>query len=121
LRLGHPCARSTVEAALADESPAMNKVIVNNPDDRLNSIPVNWWTFSHESPQDVTNTISVRNASIIDIFVEQVSPSFAFTVTYVENSGPLCERLVLVFWHRRGGARECDFHHQRPLPRRCRR
>jgi hypothetical protein len=74
--------------ALADESPAMNKVIVNNPDDRLNSIPVNWWTFSHESPQDVTNTISVRHARIIDISVEQVSPSFAFTVTYVENSGP---------------------------------
>lgn len=72
----------------ADESPAQNKVIVNDPDDRLSSVPTNSWTFSHQSVQDITNTASAKNARIVDISVEQVTPSLTFTVTYVENAGP---------------------------------
>jgi hypothetical protein len=74
--------------ARADESPAQNKVIVNDPDDRLSTVPTNWWTYSHQSVQDVTNTASTQNARIVDISVEQVAPSLTFTVTYVENAGP---------------------------------
>jgi X-X-X-Leu-X-X-Gly heptad repeat protein len=74
--------------AKADESPAQNKVIVNDPDDRLSTVPTNWWTYSHQSPQDVTNTTSSQNARIVDITVEQVAPSLTLTVTYVENTGP---------------------------------
>src|SRR5579864_2335770 len=74
--------------ARADESPAQNKVIVNDPDDRLSTVPANWWTYSHQSVQDVTNTASAQNARIVDISVEQVAPSLTLTVTYVENSGP---------------------------------
>jgi hypothetical protein len=74
--------------ARADESPAQNKVIVNDPDDRLSTVPTNWWTYSHQSVQDVTNTASTQNARIVDISVEQVTPSLTFTVTYVENAGP---------------------------------
>ena len=59
-------------SAKADESPAQNKVIVNDPDDRLSSVPTNWWTYSHQSLQDVTNTTSAQNARIVDISVEQV-------------------------------------------------
>src|SRR5438067_13284639 len=74
--------------ARADQAPAQNKVIVNDPDDRLSTVPANWWTFSHQSPQDVVNTTSAQNARIVDISVEQSSPSYLFTVTYVENAGP---------------------------------
>ena len=74
-------------AARADESPAQNRVIVNDPDERISSVPTNSWTFSHQSPQDLSNTISARNARIVDIAVEQVAPSLTFTVTYVENTG----------------------------------
>jgi len=74
--------------ARADESPAQNKVIINDPDDRLSSVPTNWWTYPHQTLQDVTATTSARNARIVDISVEQVSPSYLFTVTYVENAGP---------------------------------
>src|SRR5712692_326621 len=74
--------------ARADESPAQNKVIINDPDDRLSSVPTNGWTLSHQTLQDVTATTSARNARIVDISVEQVSPSLLFTVTYVENAGP---------------------------------
>jgi hypothetical protein len=74
--------------ARADESPAQNKVIINDPDDRLSSVPTNWWTYSRQSLQDVTDTTSARNARIVDISVEQIAPSFLFTVTYVENAGP---------------------------------
>jgi X-X-X-Leu-X-X-Gly heptad repeat protein len=75
-------------SAKGDESPAQNKVIVNDPDDRLSTVPTNWWTYSHQSLQDVTNTVSSQNARIVDISVEQTAPSITFTVTYVENAGP---------------------------------
>ena len=63
-------------------------MIVNDPDDRLSTVPTNWWTYSHQSAQDVTNTASSQNARIVDISVEQSAPSLTFTVTYVENTGP---------------------------------
>src|SRR5260370_41930472 len=72
----------------AVQSAAQNKVIVNDPDDRLSSVPTNWWTYSHQSPQDITNTISAQNARIVDISIEQIAPSITFTATYVENAGP---------------------------------
>src|SRR5260370_24251282 len=74
--------------AVASVASRQSKVIVNDPDDRLRSVPTNWWTYSHQSPQDVTNTISSQNARIVDISVEQSAPSYLFTVTYVENAGP---------------------------------
>jgi hypothetical protein len=70
--------------ARAGEPSARNKVIVNDPDDRLSTVPTNWWTYSHQSVQDVTNTVSSQNARIVDITVE---PSLTLTVTYVENAG----------------------------------
>src|SRR3984893_15719174 len=74
------------------QSAAQNKVIVNDPDDRLSSVPTNWWTYSHQSLQDVTNTISSQNARIVDISIEQTAPSITFTATYVENAGPYYKR-----------------------------
>ena len=81
-------ALAQLTSARADESPAQNKVIVNDPDDRLSTVPTNWWTYSHQSAQDVSNTVSTQNARIVDISVEQVAPSLTFTVTSVENAGP---------------------------------
>lgn len=72
--------------AFADQSPAQNKVIVNDPDDRITSVPTNWWTIAHQSLQDVSSTTSSKNARILDISIEQISPSATFTVTYVENA-----------------------------------
>ena len=72
----------------AAQSPTQSKVIVNDPDDRLSTVPTNWWTYSHQSVQDVTNTVSSQNARIVDITVEQTTPSLTLTVTYVENTGP---------------------------------
>jgi hypothetical protein len=60
-------------------------VIVSDPDDRLSTVATSWWIYDHQSPQDVANTTSAKNARIVD---EQVSPSYTFTVTYVENAGP---------------------------------
>ena len=68
--------------------PSQNKVIVNNADDRLNSIPTNWWTIAHQSVQDVQDTLATRNARIVDLSLEQTAPSYLLTVTYVENTGP---------------------------------
>src|SRR6476646_5367227 len=62
-------------ARAEEESPAQNKVIVNDPDDRLSTVPAHRWTYAHQSAQDVTNTTSSQNARIVDISVEQVSPS----------------------------------------------
>ena len=73
--------------AMADESPAQNKVIANDPDDRITSVPTNWWTYSHQSVQDISTTTSSQNARIVDISIEQLAPSTTFTVTYVENTG----------------------------------
>jgi hypothetical protein len=73
--------------AMADESPAQNKIIANDIDDRIASVPTNWWTYSHQSLQDIANTTSGKNARIIDISIEQLAPSPTFTTTYVENSG----------------------------------
>jgi hypothetical protein len=73
--------------AMADESPAQNKIVANDPDDRIASVPTNWWTYSHQSLQDISNTVSSKNARIIDISIEQLAPSPTFTTTYVENSG----------------------------------
>src|ERR1700682_1316774 len=73
--------------ARADESPAQNKVIINDPDDRLSTVPTNWWTYSHQSVQDVTNTVSSQNARMVDLPIEQSAPSLTLTVTYVENTG----------------------------------
>ena len=72
----------------AAQSPTQSKVIVNDPDDRLSTVPTNWWTYSHQSAQDVANTISSQNARIVDMTVEQSAPSLTLTVTYVENTGP---------------------------------
>ena len=72
----------------AAQSPTQSKVIVNDPDDRLSTVPTNWWTYSHQSVQDVTSTISSQNARIVDFTVEQTTPSLSLTVTYVENTGP---------------------------------
>src|SRR5260370_12560249 len=71
----------------AAQSPTQSKVIVNDPDDRLSTVPTNWWTYSHQSLQDVTNTASSQNARIVDFTVEQTTPSLTLTVTYVENTG----------------------------------
>ena len=76
------------QPGMADESPAQNTVIVNSPDDRLSTVPTKWWTITHQSLQDVVNTISKQNARIVDISVERVSPAYVFTATYVENIGP---------------------------------
>jgi hypothetical protein len=73
-------------SALADESPVQNKVIVNDPDDRLSTVPTNWWTYSHQSPDDVNRTITTQNARIVDISIEQLAPALLFTATYVENT-----------------------------------
>src|SRR5260370_21412656 len=90
LSYGFLCLAAVAQSTMAngDESPAQNKVIVNDPDDRLSSVPTNWWTYSHQSLQDITNTISAQNARIVDISIEQSAPSITFTVTYVENAGP---------------------------------
>jgi hypothetical protein len=72
--------------ARADASPAQNKPIANDPDDRIATVPTNWWTFSHQSLQDVSSTLSAKNARIIDISIEQLAPSATFTTTYVENT-----------------------------------
>src|ERR1700730_13154678 len=81
-----------ISLVAAAQSPTQNKVIVNDPDDRLSSVPTNWWTYSHQSLQDVSNTISAQNARIVDISIEQTAPSITFTVTYVENAGPYYKR-----------------------------
>jgi hypothetical protein len=70
---------------MADSSPAQNKVIANDADDRIATVLTNWWTLSRQSLQDVSGTISTRNARIIDISIEQLAPTATFTVTYVEN------------------------------------
>ena len=74
-------------AALAIEQRA-SAVIVNSADDRLTSIPTNWWISAHQSLQDIDTTVNTRNARIVDMSIEQISPSFTLTVTYVENTGP---------------------------------
>ena len=74
-------------ASAFDQLPGQNKVIVNSLDDRLSTVPTNWWTIAHQSMQDVQNTAASRNARIVDISLEQTTPSYAFTVTYVENTG----------------------------------
>jgi hypothetical protein len=74
--------------ARADETPAQNKIIVNSPDDRLSTVPAKWWTYSHQTSQDVSNTVSNQNGRIVDISVEQTAPALTFTVTYVQNAGP---------------------------------
>jgi hypothetical protein len=74
--------------AAAPQLAAQNKILVNDPDDRLTTVPTNWWTYSHQSVQDISNTVSAKNARIVDISVDQTAPTPAFTVTYVENSGP---------------------------------
>jgi hypothetical protein len=71
----------------AAQSPTQSKVIVTDPDDRLSTVPTNWWTYSHQSVQDVTNTVSSQNARIVDFAIEQTTPSLTLTVTYVENTG----------------------------------
>ena len=76
------------QAKAFDALPGQNPVIVNNSDDRLTSVPTNWWTMAHQSVSDIQNTTAARNARIVDISLEQTTPSYAFTVTYVENTGP---------------------------------
>jgi hypothetical protein len=79
---------TVIAPAMADESPAQNKVIVNDADDTLTTVPVNWWTYSHQSLNDISSTTSAQNARIVDISIEQLAPTTTFTVTYVENAGP---------------------------------
>src|SRR5262249_42793717 len=74
--------------AAARLASAQTKVIISDPDDRLTSVPVNWWTYSGQSTQDISNTIAKQGARIVDISVDQVSPTLLFTVTYVQNTGP---------------------------------
>lgn len=56
-------------------------------DDDENSTPTAWWIYGGQSPTDVNNTLATLNARIVDIIVDSFSPSYSFTVTYVQNTG----------------------------------
>jgi len=55
-------------------------------DDNESTTPTAWWIYSGQSFSDVNNTISSRNARIVDIAVDNAAAN-SFTVTYVQNSG----------------------------------
>jgi hypothetical protein len=55
-------------------------------DDNENSTPTAWWIYTGQSFSDVRNTITTRNARIVDIAVDNSTAS-SFTVTYVQNIG----------------------------------
>jgi CubicO group peptidase (beta-lactamase class C family) len=57
---------------------------VKAQDDNENSTPTAWWVYSGQSMSEISNTITTKNARVIDISVDNPN---AFTVTYVQNTG----------------------------------
>ncbi len=55
-------------------------------DDRFNSDPTDWHVYEHETPAEVTANINT-GLRLVDISVEQFSPSYLFTGIYVADTG----------------------------------
>ena len=55
-------------------------------EDNENSTPTAWWFYTGQSLNDISSTLTAKNARITDIDVDSSSGS-AFTVTYVQNTG----------------------------------
>jgi hypothetical protein len=60
--------------------------IMGATDDIENSTPTAWWIYTGQTLSAISNTITTKNARIINIAVDTDSLS-KFTVTYVRNSG----------------------------------
>ena len=55
-------------------------------DDNENSTPTAWWYYTGQSFTDIGNTLTAKNARIVDIALDNTAAS-SFTVTYVQNTG----------------------------------
>jgi hypothetical protein len=86
--LSGPAVGQAIAAAAGSElgAPVAPEFVVNR-DDRENATPTAWWTYAHQSPTDVINTINNNNARIVDLYVENAAVPYRFTVSYVHNTG----------------------------------
>jgi hypothetical protein len=69
----------------SSNAPAPNAPLAG-VDDRDNSDPTSWAIYARQSASDVMNIIST-GLRPVDIKIDQVSPSYRFTVAYVSNTG----------------------------------
>ena len=60
-------------------------------DDNENSTPTGWWFYTGQSVADIGNTLTAKNARIVDIAPDNSAAS-TFSVTYVQNAGAYAKR-----------------------------
>jgi hypothetical protein len=80
-----PLAPAGVQAEphVSTPEPALTSGVAPS-DDRDNSTPTAWQIWVHQTPSQVTDTITA-GFRLVDIYVESFSPSYLFTGVYVAN------------------------------------
>jgi hypothetical protein len=85
--LPYPVQTPTLLATWQAPANGPDAPLVAGVEDRDNTTPTTWWSYTGQTLADVLNIVNAFNARIVDLEADTSVNPIRYTVTYVENAG----------------------------------